>query len=63
MCEKNVGSSLDDLLQDEDMLESVSAVAIKRVCVWQATEEMKVQQQLQLKKQRELEQKLLRDSK
>jgi predicted XRE-type DNA-binding protein len=43
MAKKNIGSSLDDFLQEESMLEEATAVAIKRVIAWQIAEEMKTQ--------------------
>lgn len=43
MAKKNVGSSLDDFLQEEAMLEEVTATAIKRVIAWQIAEEMRAQ--------------------
>jgi transcriptional regulator with XRE-family HTH domain len=44
MGKQNIGSSLDDFLQEETMLEEVTAVALKRVIAWQIAEEMKAQQ-------------------
>ena len=44
MAKKNIGSSFDDFLKEEAMLEEVTAVAMKRVIAWQIAEEMKVQQ-------------------
>lgn len=44
MGKQNIGSSLDDFLQEEAMLEEVTAVALKRVIAWQIAEEMKAQQ-------------------
>ena len=44
MAKKNIGSSFDDFLKEEAMLEEVTAVAIKRVISWQIAQEMKVQQ-------------------
>jgi DNA-binding Xre family transcriptional regulator len=44
MGKKNVGSSFDDFLKDETMLEDATAVAMKRVIAWQIAEEMKAQQ-------------------
>lgn len=44
MAKRNVGSSFDDFLQEEAMLEEVTATAIKRVIAWQIAEEMKAQQ-------------------
>jgi len=41
---QNIGSSFDDFLQEEAMLEEVTAVALKRVIAWQIAEEMKAQQ-------------------
>jgi len=44
MAKKNIGSSFDDFLQEEAMLEEATAVAMKRVIAWQIAEEMKAQQ-------------------
>ena len=44
MGKKNIGSSLDDFLKEEAMLEEVTAVALKRVIAWQIADEMKSQQ-------------------
>ena len=44
MGKQNIGSSIDDFLQEEAMLEEVTAVALKRVIAWQIAEEMKAQQ-------------------
>jgi antitoxin HicB len=44
MGKHNIGSSLDDLLQEDAMLEAVTAVALKRVIAWQIAKEMKAQQ-------------------
>jgi predicted XRE-type DNA-binding protein len=44
MAKKNIGSSFDDFLKDEAMLEEATAVAMKRVISWQITQEMKSQQ-------------------
>lgn len=44
MGKKNIGSSFDDFLSDEAMLDEVTAVALKRVIAWQIAEEMKAQQ-------------------
>ncbi len=44
MGKQNIGSSFDDFLQQEAMLEEVTAVALKRVIAWQIAEEMKAQQ-------------------
>jgi hypothetical protein len=43
MTNKHVGSSFDDFLRDEGMLEESTATAIKRVIAWQIEEEMKAQ--------------------
>jgi predicted XRE-type DNA-binding protein len=43
MGKKNIGSSFDDFLREEAMLEEATAVAIKRVIAWQIAEEMKAQ--------------------
>jgi antitoxin HicB len=32
---QHVGSSFDDFLQEEGILEEVTAIAVKRVLVWQ----------------------------
>ena len=40
---KHVGSSLDDFLAEEGLLESSQSVAIKRVLSWQLTQFMKKQ--------------------
>ena len=40
---KHIGSSLDDFLAEEDLLESSQSVAIKRVLSWQLTQFMKKQ--------------------
>lgn len=39
---KHIGSSFDDFLADEGLLEEVNAVAAKRVIAWQITEAMKL---------------------
>ena len=44
MAKKNIGSSFDDFLKEEAMLEEVTAVEMKRVIAWQIAQEMKVQQ-------------------
>ena len=44
MGKQNIGSRFDDFLQEEAMLEEVTAVALKRVIAWQIAEEMKAQQ-------------------
>ena len=43
MSKKNIGSSFDDFFQEESLLESSTAVALKRVIAWQIDQEMKVQ--------------------
>ena len=43
MSKKNIGSSFDDFLQEESLLESSTAVALKRVIAWQIEQEMKAQ--------------------
>lgn len=43
MNNKHVGSSFDDFLEDEAMLQETTAVALKRVIAWQIAEEMKAQ--------------------
>lgn len=40
---RHVGSSFDEFLADEAMLEEGASVAIKRVIAWQIAQEMKVQ--------------------
>lgn len=40
---KNIGSSFDDFLKEEAMLEETTAVALKRVIAWQIAAEMKTQ--------------------
>ena len=44
MAKKNIGSSFDDFLKEEAILEEVTAVALKRVIAWQIAEAMKAQQ-------------------
>ncbi|MFV8194454.1 Fis family transcriptional regulator [Acinetobacter soli] len=39
----NVGSSFEDFLIEEDLLEETTAIAIKRVLAWQIAQEMKAQ--------------------
>lgn len=39
----NIGSSFEDFLIEEDMLEEATAIAIKKVLAWQIAEEMKAQ--------------------
>ena len=43
MGKKHIGSSFDDFLAEEAMLEEATAVAIKRVIVWQIVQEMEIQ--------------------
>jgi antitoxin HicB len=43
MGKKHIGSSFDDFLAEEAMLEKSTAVAIKRVIAWQIAEEMQAQ--------------------
>jgi len=43
MNKKNIGSSFDDFLEGEAILDETTAVAIKRVIAWQIDQEMKVQ--------------------
>ena len=43
MSEQHIGSSFDDFLAEEAMLEKVTAVAVKRVIAWQIAQEMKAQ--------------------
>lgn len=43
MGNKHIGSSFDDFLVEEAMLEESTAVAIKRVIAWQIAQEMEVQ--------------------
>jgi len=43
MSKKNIESSFDDFLQEESLLESSTAVALKRVIAWQTDQEMKAQ--------------------
>ncbi len=43
MSKKNIGSSFDDFLQEESLLDSSTAVALKRVIAWQIDQEMKAQ--------------------
>ena len=43
MSKKHMGSRLDDFLDEEGLLEDVTAVALKRVIAWQIAEEMKAQ--------------------
>ena len=43
MTKKHMGSSFDDFLAEEAILEEASAVAIKRVIAWQIAQEMQAQ--------------------
>ena len=43
MSKKNIRSSFDDFLKEESLLESSTAVALKRVIAWQIAQEMKAQ--------------------
>jgi DNA-binding Xre family transcriptional regulator len=43
MSKKNIGSNFDDFLQEESLLESSTAIALKRVIAWQIDQEMKAQ--------------------
>ena len=43
MGKKHIGSSFDDFLAEEAILEESTAVAIKRVIAWQIAEEMHIQ--------------------
>lgn len=43
MSQNNIGSSFDEFLKEEAMLEEATAVALKRIISWQIAEEMKVQ--------------------
>jgi len=40
---EHIGSSFDDFLQEEGLLDEANAVAIKRVIAWQIDQEMKAQ--------------------
>ena len=40
---RHIGSSLDDFLAEEGLLEHATEVATKRVLAWQIVREMKVQ--------------------
>jgi hypothetical protein len=40
---ENIGSSFDDFLQEEGLLDEANAVAIKRVIAWQIDQQMKAQ--------------------
>ena len=43
MNQNNIGSSFDDFLEEEALLDEATAVAVKRVIAWQIAEEMKTQ--------------------
>jgi len=43
MGKKNIGSSFDDFLKEEAMLDGATAIALKRMIAWQIAEEMKIQ--------------------
>ena len=43
MSKKHIGSSFDDFLKEESLLESSTAIALKRVIAWQIAKEMKAQ--------------------
>jgi hypothetical protein len=43
MSKKNIGSSFDDFLEEESLLEFSTAVALKRVIAWQIDQEMNAQ--------------------
>ena len=43
MDKKNIGSSFDDFLEEEAILDETTAIAIKRVIAWQIDQEMKTQ--------------------
>ena len=43
MSKKNIGSSFDDFLKEESLLETSTAIALKRVIAWQIAKEMKAQ--------------------
>jgi predicted XRE-type DNA-binding protein len=43
MANKHIGSSFDDFLAEEAMLEETTATAMKRVIAWQIEQEMKAQ--------------------
>jgi predicted XRE-type DNA-binding protein len=40
---QHIGSSLDDLLAEDALLEAATATAMKRVIAWQISQEMKTQ--------------------
>ncbi|MBT8070228.1 MAG: helix-turn-helix domain-containing protein [Gammaproteobacteria bacterium] len=41
MARRNIGSNFDDFLQEENILEEVTAVAVKRVVAFQLAQRMK----------------------
>jgi hypothetical protein len=41
--QKNIGSSFDEFLEEEALLDEATAVAVKRVIAWQIAQEMKAQ--------------------
>ena len=41
MSKKHIGSSFEDFLKEDGMLEEVNAQAVKRVLAWQVSEAMK----------------------
>lgn len=43
MRNKHIGSSLDAFLEEEAMLEEITALAVKRVLAWQIEREMEAQ--------------------
>jgi len=43
MLKKNIGSSFNNFLQEESLLVSSTAVALKRIIAWQIAQEMKAQ--------------------
>lgn len=43
MKNKYIGTSLDEFLTEEDILEDIEARAIKKVIAWQLTQEMETQ--------------------
>ena len=40
MAKRNIGSDFDDFLREEDLLEATTAVAVKRVVVYQLEQKM-----------------------
>jgi DNA-binding Xre family transcriptional regulator len=43
MKSENIGSSFDDFLEEEEIKEEVTAIALKRVISWQLSEAMETQ--------------------